>query len=48
VGDSPFQNGRTEERSAKAGETLFRAGEQHLPENLGDTPLEMILVEMKS
>jgi len=46
-GKFTFPDGRTEEISTKAGETIFVAGEQHLPENLGDTPLELILVELK-
>jgi hypothetical protein len=46
-GKFTFPDGRTVERSAKAGETLFMTGEQHLPENLGDTPLELILLELK-
>lgn len=43
-----FRNGRTEERSMKAGQAYWLPGEEHLPENLADTPLELILVELKS
>jgi mannose-6-phosphate isomerase-like protein (cupin superfamily) len=40
-------NGRTEERSWKAGESMLMPAEEHLPENLSDSPLELILVELK-
>ncbi|MBI3694874.1 MAG: cytoplasmic protein [Acidobacteria bacterium] len=43
-----FPDGRTEERSGKAGETLFLPGEEHVPENLDNAPLELILVELKA
>ena len=43
-----FPDGKTEEITAKAGETNWAPGvKQHLPENIGDKPLELILVEMK-
>ena len=42
-----FSDGTTEERVGKAGETSGGKGETHLPENLGDEPMELILVEMK-
>ncbi|MEK7403519.1 MAG: cytoplasmic protein [Acidobacteriota bacterium] len=42
-----FSDGSSEERRAKAGETLWMPGEQHLPESLGDQRLEVILVELK-
>jgi hypothetical protein len=31
----------------KAGESKFTPAGNHLPENLGDTPMEGILVELK-
>jgi quercetin dioxygenase-like cupin family protein len=43
-----FPGGKTEERSWKAGQTMFIPAEEHLPENLTDKPLELVLVEMKS
>ncbi len=43
-----FPNGKPEERSWKAGETMLMPPEQHLPENLADKPLELILVEVKT
>ncbi len=42
-----FPDGKTEESSGKAGEAIWVKGETHLPENLSDEPLELILVEMK-
>jgi quercetin dioxygenase-like cupin family protein len=42
-----FPDGRTEERSWTAGQTMFIPEENHLPENLTDRPLELVLVELK-
>jgi hypothetical protein len=42
-----FPDGRTEERSWKAGESMIMPSEEHLPENLSDTPLEVVLIEFK-
>jgi quercetin dioxygenase-like cupin family protein len=42
-----FPDGKSEERTWKAGQAQFMPGEQHLPENLADKPLELILVELK-
>ncbi len=41
-------NGKTEDRSGKAGETRPALAEKHLPENLSDQPFEAILVELKA
>jgi len=41
-------DGKSEEVPAKAGKTDWGAGEKHLPENVGDKPFELILVELKS
>ncbi len=43
-----FPDGKTEESSGKAGETGWVKGETHLPENLGDEPMELVLVEIKA
>ena len=43
-----FPGGKTEERSWTAGQTMFISAEEHLPENLTDKPLELVLVELKS
>jgi len=40
-------DGKSEERRGKAGETIWTAAEEHTPENLGDKPLEILLVELK-
>ena len=48
VGKFAFPNGRSEVRSLQAGAALWLPGEEHLPENLADAPLELILVELKS
>ena len=42
-----FPNGKTEERDMKAGTTLWTPAIRHLPENLSDNDMEVILVEMK-
>ena len=42
-----FPDGRTEERSWKAGESMLMPAENHLPENLSDNPLEVVLIEFK-
>jgi uncharacterized RmlC-like cupin family protein len=42
-----FPNGKTEERSWKAGDMMSMPAETHLPENLTDSPLEVILIEFK-
>jgi quercetin dioxygenase-like cupin family protein len=42
-----FPDGRTEERSWKAGESMIMPAEEHLPENLSDNPLEVVLIELK-
>jgi quercetin dioxygenase-like cupin family protein len=43
-----FPDGRSEERNAKAKETLLHPAGDHIPENLSDEPLELILVELKA
>lgn len=42
-----FPDGKTEERDAKAGQAMWESSTKHLPENVGDKPLELILVEVK-
>ena len=41
-----YAGGKTEEREMKAGQTLFTPAVEHLPENLSDTDMELILVEL--
>ena len=43
-----FPDGKTEEPSFKAGDALWNSATTHLPENLGDKPFELILVELKA
>lgn len=40
--------GKMDERHQKPGDTLWLAKGKHLPENLGDKPFEVILVELKA
>jgi quercetin dioxygenase-like cupin family protein len=42
-----FPDGKVEDRSWKAGQSLFIPAETHLPENLNDKPLEVVVVELK-
>jgi len=41
-------DGTTQERDGKAGSVRFTPAEAHLPENAGDKPAELILVELKT
>jgi beta-alanine degradation protein BauB len=43
-----YPGGKTEEREMKAGQTLFTPAVTHLPENLSDSDMEIILVELKT
>ena len=43
-----FPDGKSEERSWTAGQSLFIPAETHLPENLTDKPIELVLVELKA
>ena len=47
-GSFTFPDGRTEPIQAKAGQAVWADSTEHLPENLSEDPLEIILVEMKS
>lgn len=40
-------DGKTQDVNFKAGETQWNAAGKHAPENLGDQPFELILVELK-
>ena len=40
-------DGKTEDDTAKAGESRFMAATKHAPENTSDKPLEAVLVELK-
>jgi quercetin dioxygenase-like cupin family protein len=41
-------DGKTVPADAKAGGVQWEAGGKHLPENVGDKPMELILVELKA
>ena len=41
-------NGKMEERTWKAGQTMWLPAGKHLPDNVSDKPLELILVELKA
>jgi quercetin dioxygenase-like cupin family protein len=42
-----FPDGTSEDTSRKAGDALWTPAITHLPENVGDQPFEVILVELK-
>jgi quercetin dioxygenase-like cupin family protein len=43
-----YPDGSGEEGYVKAGSTVPTAFEEHIPENLGDGPVEIILIELKA
>jgi hypothetical protein len=43
-----FPNGKTDELRVRAGEVGSYPAGEHLPENLGDQPLELVFVELKA
>lgn len=51
---SPFKrqltgpDGKTRQRTFKAGEAVWVAGESHVGENIGDLPTDVLIVELKS
>lgn len=47
-GKFTFPDGKTEDNTAKAGETRWTPAGRHLPENTSDQPFEVILVELKT
>lgn len=48
TGKFTFPNGKTQDVTAKAGETRWTPAGRHLPENTTDQPFELILVELKT
>src|SRR5262245_16957767 len=40
-------DGKSQEASVKAGQSQWNPAGKHLPENVGDKPFEVILIEMK-
>jgi quercetin dioxygenase-like cupin family protein len=47
-GKFTFPDGKTEEFTMKAGQTMWAPAQEHLPENVGDHPFELVLVELKT
>jgi len=43
-----FPDGKSEVNSGKAGSVQMTPAGEHLPENVGDKPMELILVELKT
>ena len=43
-----FPDGKSQDSHPKAGEALWTAAQDHLPENLSDKPLDVMLVEVKA
>jgi len=41
-------DGKSQEVTVKAGDSRFAPAGKHLPENMGDKPFEVLLVELKS
>lgn len=46
-GEMTLPDGSTETLSADAGDVAFGPGGQHHPKNASDTPIEVVLVELK-
>ena len=42
-----YPDGKTEEVTTKAGDAKYTPAGAHAPENIGDKPLEVVLVELK-
>ena len=40
-------DGKSQDATVKAGTSMFTPGGKHLPENIGDKPFEVMLVELK-
>lgn len=43
-----YPDGKTEEREVKAGQTAWTPATKHLPENVSDHDVEVLLIELKS
>jgi quercetin dioxygenase-like cupin family protein len=42
-----FPDGKTQDSKVKAGQTMYTPADIHLPENMGDTPFDAIVTELK-
>ena len=47
-GKFTFADGKTQKNMQKAGSTLWTPAGKHLPQNTGDKPFELVLVELKT
>ena len=47
TGKFTFPDGKTQEFKSKAGDAQYNAAGEHLPENTGDQPLDVIVIELK-
>jgi beta-alanine degradation protein BauB len=47
IGRFTFPDGKTQDFNVKAGDAQYVPATTHLPENTGDQPLDLILVELK-
>ncbi|WP_263367359.1 cupin domain-containing protein [Edaphobacter bradus] len=47
-GQFTYPDGKKESYTDKAGESQYSAATTHLPENTGDTGMDLILIELKS
>lgn len=47
MGRFTFPDGKTQDLTFKPGDTQYTPAATHLPENTGDTPFEVIVVELK-
>jgi quercetin dioxygenase-like cupin family protein len=46
-GKFTFPDGKSQDFAVKAGDAVYSAASTHLPENTGDQPLDLIVVELK-
>jgi quercetin dioxygenase-like cupin family protein len=42
-----YPDGKSEEGTGKAGQTMWEKAVAHLPENVGKSPIDLVLVELK-
>ncbi len=46
-GQFTFPDGKKQDYTSKTGDSQYTPAQTHLPENTGDTPLDLIVVELK-
>jgi mannose-6-phosphate isomerase-like protein (cupin superfamily) len=42
-----YADGKTEDAVSKPGQVMYTAAQTHDPENTGDTPFDVIVIELK-